>query len=208
VGVSAEEAIASGLRSEAAEATRLLLESVEPLDIISGHLMPALEKVGADFEADRIYLPQLLASASAAQEAFAVVREQLARDGTEADGPPVVLATVKGDVHDIGKNIVKVILQNYGFRVVDLGRDVAPDAVVDAVQISGAKLVGLSALMTTTLVSMEETIAALRAAGSEAKVMVGGAVLTQAYADSIGADHYGKDASSAAHYAQELHATP
>ena len=147
-------------------------------------------------------LAQLLMSAEASQAAFESVKERLPK--SEADGDCVVIATVKGDIHDIGKNIVKVLLENFGFSVVDLGRDVSPEAVVDAVKLHGARLVALSALMTTTVPAMAETIKLLRDECPEAKVMVGGAVLTQEYADMIGADAYSPDAMGAVRFAQEL----
>ncbi|MDR1271441.1 MAG: homocysteine S-methyltransferase family protein [Clostridiales Family XIII bacterium] len=203
-GEPLESAILKGLKDAAVEAARGLLAETEPLDVIDSHLMPALDRVGEGYEKGTIYLPQLLSSAGAAQAAFDVVKEVLAARGEEGGGEPVVIATVKGDVHDIGKNIVKVLLQNYGFSVIDLGRDVPPEKVVEAARDSGARLIGLSALMTTTLPAMAETIAAAKEAGLDCKVMVGGAVVTQEYADSIGADFYGKDASSSAQYARSV----
>ena len=199
------EAILGGLKDEAASAAASLLGCTDGMAIVSDHLMPALDKVGRGFEAGTVFLPQLLAAAAAAQAAFEVIRGALLKAGAPADGPPVVLATVKGDVHDIGKNIVRVLLENYGFSVIDLGRDVPPAQVVEAARKSGTQLVGLSALMTTTLPAMAETIAALQEAGLNCKVMVGGAVLTRDYADHIGANFYGSDANRAAQYARELH---
>lgn len=167
--------------------------------------MPALDRVGAGFEKGTLFLPQLLMSAEAAKAAFALLQEHMAQSGTapETKGR-VVLATVKGDIHDIGKNIVKVLLENYGFAVVDLGKDVSPERVLEAVQEGKIRLVGLSALMTTTVRSMEETIALLRREAPDCRVMVGGAVLNEEYAKRIGADFYGKDAMASVGYAQRL----
>ncbi len=196
-GRTLEDIVRSGLKGEAGGATRALLESgTDPMDIINTILVPALDAVGADFEAGRSFLPQLIQSAGAVQSAFEVLRAHMSADEPGTDGAErvIVLATVKGDIHDIGKNILKVLLENYGFTVIDLGKDVPPEAVVQAVREHNAPLVGLSALMTTTLKSMEQTIAALGEAGLDCKVMVGGAVLTGDYAASIGADFYAKDA--------------
>ena len=198
--------VAAGLRGEAAAATRALLEQKDPMEIVDQVLIPALDQVGADFEAGRVFLPQLIQSAGAAQAAFEVIRAQMpARpEGEQGDKGPIVLATVKGDIHDIGKNIVKVLLENYGYTVIDLGKDVDPEAVVTAARERGAPLVGLSALMTTTLPSMEETIARLRAAGLPCQVVVGGAVLTAEYAQKIGADFYAKDAKQSVDAARQV----
>ncbi len=204
-GLSLRAAIESGLQGDAARAAAGLLESgADGLDIINGQLIPALDAVGAGFEEGSLFLPQLLAAAGAAQAAFSEIR-RVYGDAAEA-GDAVVVATVKGDVHDIGKNIAKVLLENYGFRVIDLGRDVDPYRVVDAARESGARLVGLSALMTTTLPAMEQTVRALREAGLACRVMVGGAVLTQEYANAIGADYYVKDAGRSVAAAQEVYA--
>ena len=198
--------MAAGLRGEAAAATRALLEQKDPMEIVDQVLIPALDQVGADFEAGRVFLPQLIQSAGAAQAAFEVIRAQMpARpEGEQGDKGPIVLATVKGDIHDIGKNIVKVLLENYGYTVIDLGKDVDPEAVVTAARERGAPLVGLSALMTTTLPSMEETIARLRAAGLPCQVVVGGAVLTAEYAQKIGADFYARDAKQSVDVARQV----
>ena len=198
--------VAAGFRGEAAAATRALLEQKDPMEIVDQVLIPALDQVGADFEAGRVFLPQLIQSAGAAQAAFEVIRAQMpARpEGEQGDKGPIVLATVKGDIHDIGKNIVKVLLENYGYTVIDLGKDVDPEAVVTAARERGAPLVGLSALMTTTLPSMEETIARLRAAGLPCKVVVGGAVLTAEYAQKIGADFYARDAKESVDVARQV----
>ena len=161
--------------------------------------------MGDGFEKGTVFLPQLLQAATAAQAAFESIKAKIAASG-QAQGSKgkIVIATVKGDVHDIGKNIVRVILENYGYDVLDLGRDVAPERVVEAVRQTGAKLVGLSALMTTTAPYMKETIQALLVAGLDCKVVVGGAVITQDYADEIKADHYAADAMETVHYAQEV----
>ena len=173
------------------------------MTIIDGTLIPSLDAVGKGFEAGALFLPQLLMSADAAKAAFAAVKEALAGQSQAVKGT-VILATVKGDIHDIGKNIVKVLLENYGYRVVDLGKDVAPEAVVDAAVREDVKLVGLSALMTTTVASMEETIRLMRLKKPDTRVVVGGAVLTKDYAREIGADHYAKEAMDAVRYADEV----
>ena len=161
--------------------------------------------MGDGFEAGTLFLPQLLMSAEAAKSAFAILKDKMDKSGEVQEKiGTIILATVKGDIHDIGKNIVKVLLENYSFDVIDLGKDVAPEQIVDMVLDKNVKLVGLSALMTTTVVSMEETIRMLREQAPQCKVMVGGAVLNQEYADMIGADFYGKDAMQSVRYAQEL----
>ena len=196
-----------GLRGEAGQAARALLAAGEdPMALVDGVLIPALDRVGAQFEAGQRFLPQLIQAAGAAQAAFEAVREVLAarQDGPPVRRAPIVLATVKGDIHDIGKNIVKVLLENYGFAVLDLGRDVDPERVARAVRETGAPLVGLSALMTTTLKSMEETIALLRREGLPCRVMVGGAVLTADYAARIGADFYARDAKESVDIARRV----
>ena len=180
---------------------------MEPLDIINQYLIPALDEVGKGFEKGTVFLPQLLMSADAAKIAFAVLKEQLAKSGDNLQKKNrVILATVKGDIHDIGKNIVKVLMENYSFDVLDLGKDVPPETIVDTAIKEDIRLVGLSALMTTTVVSMEETIRLLRERKPDCKVMVGGAVLNQEYADMIGADFYGKDAMQSVYYAQSVFA--
>lgn len=187
---------------EAAARTRELLETLAPLDVVEKHLIPALDEVGKLYERGTLFLPQLIRSAETAKLGFEEVRRALA--GTSApDKGTVVLATVHGDVHDIGKNIVKVVLENYGYRIVDLGKNVPKEDVVKAVLAEKAKLVGLSALMTTTVASMKETISALREA-CDCKVMAGGAVLTEEYARSIGADYYAKDANDSVRIAREV----
>lgn len=198
-------AIEKGLKEDACSMTSELLKTMEPLDIIDSELIPALNNVGDGFEKGSVFLPQLLMSADAAKSAFAVLKNKMETCGIvqEKQGT-VVLATVKGDIHDIGKNIVKVLLENYGFDVIDLGKDVPCEKIVETILTNNIRLVGLSALMTTTVVSMEETIKLLREKAPDCKVMVGGAVLNQEYADMIGADFYGKDAMQSVHYAQKL----
>ncbi len=200
-----QNAVLKGLKTEGANATKTMLESKDPLSIVNEELIPALDKVGADFEAGKIFLPQLIQSANAAQECFTVIKEEIARTGSgSVSKGKVILATVKGDIHDIGKNIVKVLLDNYGYTVIDLGRDVDPKVIVETALKEDIEAVGLSALMTTTLSSMEETIALLRkepalqnADGtSKVNVMVGGAVVTPDYAERIGADFYCRDAKA------------
>ena len=199
-------AVEQGLKGEAGAATKALLVEHQPLELVDDALIPALDAVGAGYEKGTLFLPQLLQSASAAQAAFEEIKAAVARQGRPGESKgKIVLATVKGDVHDIGKNIVKVILENYGFDVLDLGRDVPVETVVDAVRRSGARLVGLSALMTTTLKSMAETIQALHDARLDCKIMVGGAVLTESYAMHIGADWYAKDAKRSADIAKEFY---
>ena len=199
------KAVEQGLKGEAAACTKALLAEKEPLELVDEALIPALDIVGVKYEKGKLFLPQLLQAASAAQSAFDEIKTAIAqRGGAGASKGRIVLATVKGDVHDIGKNIVKVILENYGFEVIDLGRDVPVETVVETVREKDIHLVGLSALMTTTLKSMEETIAALHAAKLDCKVMVGGAVLTPEYAEKIGADWYAKDAKQSADIAKEF----
>ena len=205
VEMTLKYAIERGLKEEAHHITRDLIGTREPLDIIQEELIPALNVVGEGFEKGTVFLPQLLMSADAAKIAFAVIKDVLASSGQEEEKKEkIILATVKGDIHDIGKNIVKVLLENYGFDVIDLGKDVPPEAIVEKAVEENVTLVGLSALMTTTVVSMEETIKLLREKKPDCKVMVGGAVLNQDYADMIGADFYGKDAMQSVHYALSL----
>ena len=204
-GVTLDSAIEKGLRDDARLATESLMQSEAPLDIINTHLIPALNRVGDGFEKGTVFLPQLLMSAEAAKAAFAVLKDQMDKSGeVQEKKGTIVLATVKGDIHDIGKNIVKVLLENYSFDVIDLGKDVPPETIADTVVEKKIRLAGLSALMTTTVVSMEETIRLLREKAPWCKVMVGGAVLNQEYADMIGADFYGKDAMQSVHYAQKI----
>ncbi|MBQ7545140.1 MAG: homocysteine S-methyltransferase family protein [Synergistaceae bacterium] len=190
-----ESAIARGLKDEAAALTRELLKASKPLEIIERNIVPALDSVGKDYESGKVFLPQLIKSAEAAKSAFGVLSEAMEKG--EAQGKakgPVVLATVYGDVHDIGKNIVRTIFENYNFDVIDLGRDVPPEKIVEAVESRSVPVVGLSALMTTTVASMKETIEKLKASCPDVKVIVGGAVLTPDLAKYAGADYYAKDA--------------
>ncbi len=199
------DAVIKGVTSGAASAVAKLLETEKPLDIITNELVPALDTVGDGFEKGTVFLPQLLMSADAAKAAFKIINERISSSGEKSEPKgKVVMATVKGDIHDIGKNIVVVLPDNYGFDVIDLGKDVTPEAVVDAVIENDVKLVGLSALMTTTVVSMEETIKQLHEKAPDCKVMGGGAVLNQTYADMINADFYGKDAMMSVRYALQL----
>ena len=198
------DAIVKGLREQSEKAVTAQLAQKQPLEIINGEMIPALDYVGNGFEKHTLFLPQLLMSAEAAKAAFNVIRDKMAAEGgSRRNGVKVVLATVKGDIHDIGKNIVKVLFENYGYQVIDLGKDVPPEKIVEAAVKHNAAVVGLSALMTTTVGAMEETIKALRKAGSF-KIICGGAVLTQDYADSIGADFYAPNAVSAVNYANSL----
>ena len=207
-GMHLAAAIEKGLRDDAHSITLQLTEEKAPLDIINEGLIPALNRVGDGFEKGTVFLPQLLMSAEAAKSAFAVLKEKMDKSGeVQEKKGTIVIATVKGDIHDIGKNIVKVLLENYSFDVIDLGKDVPPEKIVDTVLEKKAPLAGLSALMTTTVVSMEETIRQLREKAPECRVMVGGAVLNQEYADMIGADFYGKDAMQSVHYAQKVFGT-
>ena len=198
-------AIAKGLKSECAKAARLLLKTVTPMEIINTMLIPALDRTGAEFESGRIFLPQLIQSAGAAQAAFDEIKAYLINsNNAPVSKGKIILATVKGDIHDIGKNIVKVLLENYGYNVIDLGRDVDCQLVVDTAIEQNVRLVGLSALMTTTLCSMERTIQLLRENEVDCKVMVGGAVLTPEYAEKIGADYYAGDAKESVDIAKEV----
>jgi 5-methyltetrahydrofolate--homocysteine methyltransferase len=202
--ITLHTAIVKGLQSEAAQCTKELLETKESLEIINEYIIPALDEVGAGFEANKLFLPQLLMSADSAKAAFEVIREKLMMSGAQQESRgKIVLATVHGDIHDIGKNIVKVLLSNYGFEVIDLGKDVPEETVLKAVQDNGVKLVGLSALMTTTVPAMERTIELLHE-NTDAKIMVGGAVLTRHYAEMINADWYAKDAMDSVRIAQEF----
>lgn len=203
--VTLYDAVVRGLIDSAYQAAKKELETREPLAVIDEDLIPALDKVGQGFEKKTVFLPQLLMSADAAKAGFDAIKEYLkAKGDTSASKGTIVIATVKGDIHDIGKNIVKVLLENYGFNVIDLGKDVPPETVVETAKENNVKLVGLSALMTTTVVNMETTIKLLKEELPECKVMVGGAVLTQTYADMIGADFYSKDAMGSVRYANEL----
>ena len=203
-GYTLQEAIVKGLKDQAYARAKEQAASRPGLEIINGEIVPALDQVGAGFEKKTLFLPQLLMSAEAAKAAFEAVQDCLGTAGAQKRDLSIVLATVKGDVHDIGKNIVKVLLENYGFQVTDLGKDVPPEAVLRAAKETGAGLVGLSALMTTTVPAMRDTIELLRRELPGCKVMVGGAVLTQEYADQIGADFYGPDAMASVRYALSL----
>ena len=202
--LSLGSSIVKGLKDKSAQLTEKLIETVQPLDIINGHIIPALNEIGTAFENKKAYLPQLLMSADAASAAFEVVKRHIP-SGQNDSRKAIVLATVKGDIHDIGKNIVKVLMESYGFTVYDLGRDVPPENVLEAVLEHDCRLVGLSALMTTTVPSMEETIKLLHDKDPSICVMVGGAVLTQDYADMIGADFYGADAMDSVRFAENYY---
>ncbi len=204
-GSPLSEAIERGMKESAARATRQALETRSGLAIIDEDLIPALNLVGQGFEKGTVFLPQLLMSADAAKAAFDVIKETMS-DTSGQIKAKIILATVKGDIHDIGKNIVKVLLENYGYDVIDLGKDVPPEVIVETAIREDVTLVGLSALMTTTVVSMEETIKLLKKEKPDCRVMVGGAVMTQEYADAIGADFYGKDAMASVRYADSLFA--
>lgn len=203
--LSLTDCIVKGLKEQSYKTTIETLKTKDAMAVINEELVPALDIVGKGFEKGTVFLPQLLMSAEAAKAGFEAIKEHMESQGSvQEKKATIVIATVKGDIHDIGKNIVKVLLENYGYDVIDLGKDVPPEVVVDTVVEKHAPLCGLSALMTTTVVSMEETIKKLRQKAPWCKVMVGGAVLTQEYADMIGADFYGKDAMQSVHYAEEL----
>lgn len=202
-GSQLQYAVIKGFKEKASEITKVLLESTPPLEIVNNEIIPALNIVGKGFEEKTVYLPQLLMSAEAAKSAFDVIKASSAAEKKTADKATFVIATVKGDIHDIGKNIVKLLLENYGFNVIDLGKDVPPETVVEAVVKNKASFAGLSALMTTTLPAMEETIKQLKKQAPWCKTVVGGAVLTQEYADKIGADKYAKDAMETVRYAEQ-----
>lgn len=204
-GLTIEEAIAKGLKAEAAQLAHEALKTMAPLELVQMRLIPALDLVGRRYEAQQIFLPQLMNAAAASGAAFDEVRAAIEASGGQGEGKgPVLLATVEGDIHDIGKNIVKTVLENYGYRVLDLGRDVPAERVVEEAQRCGAKAIGLSALMTTTVPGMERTISLVRKAGLNIPVIVGGAVLTPEYAQQIGADHYAKDAKQCADIVRAL----
>ena len=197
--------IEKGMKGDTVNAVSALLETCDEMGVVNDYLIPALDKVGRGFEKGTIFLPQMLQAAMAAQAGFDVIKERLAASDKETVSlGEVVIATVKGDIHDIGKNIVKVIMENYGYKMIDLGRDVPAEKIVDVVKERNIKLVGLSALMTTTLKSMEETIASVKEAAPDCRVMVGGAVLTADYAAQIGADYYCSDAMKSVEAAQEV----
>lgn len=198
-----KRAIIKGMKKEAREISKSLVVNNKPLDIINEYIVPALDEVGNDYEKGIVFLPQLLLSAETATVAFEVIKEYFSSEESSSSGE-IIIATVKGDIHDIGKNIVKVILQNYGYTVHDLGKDVSPERILEYAKSTGIKLVGLSALMTTTVVSMEETIKLINKELPDVKFFVGGAVLTPEYAEKIGADRYCKDAMESVRYAQEF----
>lgn len=203
---SIEEAVRKGLKKEVADGVREKLKEMTALDIVNELLIPALDVIGKEYEEGSLYLPQLINSANAASAGFEVIKDSIARSGGDSvERGKIVVATVQGDIHDIGKNIVKVVLENYGFKVIDLGKDVAPEVVAEASRADDVSLVGLSALMTTTLPAMAETIRQIRGAGLETKIMVGGAVLTEEYAEKIGADFYTKDATASVHVAEDIY---
>jgi 5-methyltetrahydrofolate--homocysteine methyltransferase len=199
-----EFAIAKGFKEKAASLTRQLLASKSGIEIVNEQIIPALNSVGVGYESKRIFLPQLLMSAEAAKAAFDAIKEATAQSGNEKNKGPFVIATVEGDIHDIGKNIVRLLLENYGFRVIDLGKDVPPEKILDEVLKSKAPLLGLSALMTTTLPAMEKTVKLIRKNAPNTKIIVGGAVLTRDYAEKIGADKYAKDAMETVRYSENV----
>lgn len=203
--MTVQDAILKGLKQETANLTARLLETMDELDVINQKLIPALDVVGERYEKQIIFLPQLINAANAACAGFDLIRDRIAaRGGESVSKGKILLATVEGDIHDIGKNIVRVVLENYGYQVLDLGRDVPVQRVVEAAVAQDIRLVGLSALMTTTVESMRRTIAALRESGHPCKIFVGGAVLTPDYAREIGADYYAKDAKASADIAKEV----
>ncbi len=203
VGSGLQKAIMKGFKEQAAEQTKVLLQTIAPLEIVNREIIPALNTVGEGFEKKTVYLPQLLMSAEAAKSAFEVIKCHMSASEKGAGKGIFVLATVYGDIHDIGKNIVKLLLENYGYEVVDLGKDVPPAIIAEKAAELHAPLVGLSALMTTTVPAMEETIRLLREKAPWCKIVVGGAVLTKEYGERIGADHYCKDAMEAVRYAEK-----
>lgn len=199
-----KEAIEKGLKEKSSEITTAMLGENAPLDIVNSHVIPALDDVGKRFEEKKLFLPQLLMSAEAAKASFEVIKAAMAADGNSVKKGNIVIATVHGDIHDIGKNIVKLLLENYGYNVIDLGKNVPPETVLNAVIENHAPLVGLSALMTTTVPAMEETVRLVKEKAPWCKTVVGGAVLTQDYADKIGADKYAADAMESVRYAETV----
>lgn len=199
-----KEAIEKGLKEKASEITTAMLGNSAPLDIVNAHVIPALDNVGKRFEEKKLFLPQLLMSAEAAKASFEVIKATMSADGSSIKKGSIVIATVHGDIHDIGKNIVKLLLENYGYNVIDLGKNVPPETVLKAVMDNHAPLVGLSALMTTTVPAMEETVKLIKENAPWCKTVVGGAVLTQDYADKIGADKYAADAMESVRYAESV----
>lgn len=199
-----KEAIEKGLKEKASEITTAMLGNSAPLDIVNAHVIPALDNVGKRFEEKKLFLPQLLMSAEAAKASFEVIKATMSADGSSVKKGSIVIATVHGDIHDIGKNIVKLLLENYGYTVIDLGKNVPPETVLRAVTDNHAPLVGLSALMTTTVPAMEETVKLIKENAPWCKTVVGGAVLTQDYADKIGANKYAADAMETVRYAESV----
>ena len=200
-----KEAVSKGLSGEVAALVKQKLADTEELEIVNKFLIPALDEVGKRYEEGRIFLPQLMTAANAACAGFDVIKDSIAgRGGKNVNRGDIILATVEGDIHDIGKNIVRVVLENYGFHVIDLGKDVPPDEIVRQAKEKNVRLIGLSALMTTTVPSMEKTIKMLRDEGHKCIVMVGGAVLTEDYAAKIGADYYTKDATASVRVAEKI----
>ena len=199
-----KEAIEKGLKEKASKITTAMLGNSAPLDIVNAHVIPALDNVGKRFEEKKLFLPQLLMSAEAAKASFEVIKATMSADGSSVKKGSIVIATVHGDIHDIGKNIVKLLLENYGYNVIDLGKNVPPETVLKAVTDNHAPLVGLSALMTTTVPAMEETVKLIKENAPWCKTVVGGAVLTQDYADKIGADKYAADAMETVRYAETV----
>ena len=199
-----KEAIEKGLKEKASEITTAMLGNSAPLDIVNAHVIPALDNVGKRFEEKKLFLPQLLMSAEAAKASFEVIKATMSADGSSVKKGSIVIATVHGDIHDIGKNIVKLLLENYGYNVIDLGKNVPPETVLKAVTDNHAPLVGLSALMTTTVPAMEETVKLIKENAPWCKTVVGGAVLTQDYTDKIGADKYAADAMETVRYAESV----
>ena len=199
-----KEAIEKGLKEKASKITTAMLGNSAPLDIVNAHVIPALDNVGKRFEEKKLFLPQLLMSAEAAKASFEVIKATMSADGSSVKKGSIVIATVHGDIHDIGKNIVKLLLENYGYNVIDLGKNVPPETVLRAVTDNHAPLVGLSALMTTTVPAMEETVKLIKENAPWCKTVVGGAVLTQDYADKIGADKYAADAMETVRYAETV----
>ncbi len=205
--VDLKTAVIKGLKSQAKEQTKIELKTKTPLEIIDGILVPALNEVGKGFEENKIFLPGLLMSAETAGESFEIIKEYMVDSGEKSEEKgKILIATVEGDIHDIGKNIVKVLLENYGYDVIDMGKDITPEAIAEKAEKENIKLVGLSALMTTTVPSMEKTIRLLKTKNPQIAVMVGGAVLTEEYAKTIGADFYGKDAMASVRIAEKFFA--
>jgi 5-methyltetrahydrofolate--homocysteine methyltransferase len=199
-GAELYQAILKGLGASASASAEKLIKTADGMAVVNKYIIPALSDVGESFEKQKIYLPQLMMSAEAANAAFTVVKATMKSD--RATKGSIILATVKGDIHDIGKNIVKVLLENYGYKIIDLGRDVSYETILNSTAENNVKLVGLSALMTTTLPAMEETIKRLHVRFPDCKIMVGGAVLTEEYAKNIGADYYAADAMGAVRIAE------